>query len=617
MKFRLQNLERIYKQIIMLFVDVATLLFALWLAFVLRIGEPFPTEYIYPSWWLFIAIPGIMIPLFVKLGLYRAVLQYMGIKVITTTFQATTIACLIVGFLMWFFREPNLPRSVLPIFWFIVNIAVIASRFLFKGYLYSWDSFINSRKQTLIYGAGNAGVQLVESLKKSTVYAPIAFIDDDKEKQGTILNYLEVFPFDKIDFLIKNKDAKVLLLAVPSLSEKQRTQILKRLTKYPLEVKVLPSLDKIVNGIVNLDAIKHVEVADILGRDSVEPNQSLLERNISGKNILITGAGGSIGSELSRQVMKLSPKKVVLMDNSEFNLYNIHLELASKGFSIEIIPSLCTVTNYHQLKQIIAQNNIQTIYHAAAYKHVPMVEMNIISGTYNNVIGTYNIARLADELEVANMVLVSTDKAVRPTNVMGASKRMSELILQAFSDKSKCCFSMVRFGNVLESAGSVVPLFRNQIKAGGPVTVTHRNITRYFMSIPEAVELVLQSGAMAKGGDVFVLDMGEPIKIIDLAYKMIHLSGLTPIDNENPDGDIRIDFTGLRPGEKLYEELLIGSNVVQSEHPRIMQAKESKLSFDEVSHCVEVIKSARENQDERVVKELLLKYIDGYRSEVA
>ena len=617
MKFRLQNLERIYKQIIMLFVDVATLLFALWLAFVLRIGEPFPTEYIYPSWWLFIAIPVIMIPLFVKLGLYRAVLQYMGIKVITTTFQATTIACLIVGFLMWFFREPNLPRSVLPIFWFIVNIAVIASRFLFKGYLYSWDSFINSRKQTLIYGAGNAGVQLVESLKKSTVYAPIAFIDDDKEKQGTILNYLEVFPFDKIDFLIKNKDAKVLLLAVPSLSEKQRTQILKRLTKYPLEVKVLPSLDKIVNGIVNLDAIKHVEVADILGRDSVEPNQSLLERNISGKNILITGAGGSIGSELSRQVMKLSPKKVVLMDNSEFNLYNIHLELASKGFSIEIIPSLCTVTNYHQLKQIIAQNNIQTIYHAAAYKHVPMVEMNIISGTYNNVIGTYNVARLADELEVANMVLVSTDKAVRPTNVMGASKRMSELILQAFSDKSKCCFSMVRFGNVLESAGSVVPLFRNQIKAGGPVTVTHRNITRYFMSIPEAVELVLQSGAMAKGGDVFVLDMGEPIKIIDLAYKMIHLSGLTPIDNENPDGDIRIDFTGLRPGEKLYEELLIGSNVVQSEHPRIMQAKESKLSFDEVSHCVEVIKSARENQDERVVKELLLKYVDGYRSEVA
>jgi len=601
----------------MLFVDVATLLFALWLAFVLRLGEPLPIEYMYPSWWLFISIPIIMIPLFVKLGLYRAVLQYIGVKVITTTFQATTIACLVLGFLMMFFRESNLPRSVLPIFWFIVNISIIGSRFLFKGYLYSWDSFVNSRKQTLIYGAGNAGVQMVESLKKSAIYAPVAFIDDDQTKQGTILNYLEVFPFDKIDFLIKNKGAQVLLFAVPSASEKQRIRILKKLSKYPIEVKILPSMDNIVNGVISIDNIKHVEVADILGRDSVEPNQNLLERNISNKSVLITGAGGSIGSELSRQVMKFNPRKVVLIDNSEYNLYNIHLELDSKGFLVEIIPSLCTVTNYYQLRQIIAEHDIQTIYHAAAYKHVPMVEMNVISGTYNNVIGTYNVARLADELEVENMVLVSTDKAVRSTNVMGASKRMSELILQALSDKSRCCFSMVRFGNVLDSAGSVVPLFRDQIKAGGPVTVTHRNITRYFMSIPEAVELVLQSGAMAKGGDVFVLDMGEPIKIIDLAYKMIHLSGLTPIDNENPDGDIRIEFTGLRPGEKLYEELLIGTDVIQSEHPRIMQAKESKLSYDEVLHCVEVIKLAREKQDERVVKELLLKYIDGYISEIA
>ena len=602
-----------------MFVDVFTIVFALWLAFLLRQPKEL-LDFICQSWWLFFATPLVMILLFVRLGLYRAVLQYIGIKVITTTFQATTIACLIIGFLMMFFRESNqefsLPRSVLPIFWFIVNTFLISSRFLFKGYLYSWDSFVKSKKPTLIYGAGNAGVQMVESLKKSAIYAPVAFIDDDKTKQGTILNYLEVFPFENIDILIKNKGAQVLLFAVPSASEKERIQILKRLSKYPIEVKILPSMDHIVNGVVSIENIKHVEVIDILGRDSVEPNQSLLERNISDKNILITGAGGSIGSELSRQIMKLSPKKVVLMDNSEFNLYNIHLELSSQSFSVEIIPSLCTVTNYHQLKQIIAQHSIHTIYHAAAYKHVPMVEMNIVSGTYNNVIGTYNVSKLADELEVENMVLVSTDKAVRPTNVMGASKRMSELILQAFSDKSKCCFSMVRFGNVLDSAGSVVPLFRSQIKEGGPVTVTHRNITRYFMSIPEAVELVLQSGAMAKGGDVFVLDMGEPIKIIDLAYKMIHLSGLTPIDNENPDGDIRIEYTGLRPGEKLYEELLIGSDVTQSEHPRIMQAKESKLSLDEVLHCVEVIRSARKKQDENVVKELLLKYIDGYTSEV-
>ena len=616
MKFKLQNLERIYKQFIMLFVDISTLLFALWLAFVLRLGEPFPFDYIYDSLWVFIAVPIITIPLFIKLGLYRSVLQYIGIKVITTTFQATTISCLFIGFLMMFFRESNLPRSVLPIFWFIINIFVISSRFLFKGYLYSWDSFVNARKQTIIYGAGKAGVQLVESLKKSTVYAPIAFIDDDKAMQGTILNFLEVFPFDKIEELIKIKEAKILLFAVPSASDIQRTQILKKLTKFPIEVRVLPSMDNIVDGVVSIDSIQHVGVADILGRNPVAPKQKLLERNIAEKNILITGSGGSIGSELSRQIINLSPKKIVLLDNSEFNLYTIHQELSSMLKGVKIIPSLCTVTNYHQLKKIISEHNINTIFHAAAYKHVPMVEMNIISGVYNNVIGTYNVSRVADELKVDSLVLVSSDKAVRPTNVMGASKRFSELILQAFSVKSSTCFSMVRFGNVLDSAGSVVPLFRKQIKKGGPVTVTHRNISRYFMTIPEAVQLVLQTGAMAKGGDVFVLDMGEPIKIIDLAYKMIHLSGLTPIDNENPDGDISIEFTGLRPGEKLFEELLIGNNVIQSEHPRIMQARESKLSFEEVISCVEIIKSAREKQDEIIVKELLLKYVDGYTSEL-
>ena len=616
MKFRLQNLERIYKQLIMLFADISTLLVALWLSFTLRLGEPFPLEYISGSWWIFIAVPAITIPLFIRLGLYRAVLQYIGIKVITTTFQATTISCLIIGFLMMFFRESNLPRSVLPIFWFIINIFVMSSRFLFKGYLYSWDSFVNARKQTIIYGAGNAGVQLVESLKKSVVYAPIAFIDDDKTKQGTILNYLEVFSFDKIEELIKKKEAKVLLFAVPSASHKQRTQVLKKLTKFPIEVKVLPSMDNIVDGVVSIDNIKHVGVADILGRSSVAPKQKLLERNISDKNILITGAGGSIGSELSRQIMTLSPAKIILLDNSEFNLYTIHQELSAMLKNIEIIPSLCTVTNYHQLYKVIEKHQINTIYHAAAYKHVPMVEMNVVSGAYNNIVGTYNVAKAADKLGIQNMVLVSTDKAVRPTNVMGATKRMSELILQGYSENSTTCFSMVRFGNVLDSAGSVVPLFRNQIKSGGPVTVTHRSITRYFMTIPESVALVLQAGAMAKGGDVFVLDMGEPIKIIDLAYKMIHLSGLTPIDNENPDGDIRIEFTGLRPGEKLYEELLIGNDVIQSEHPRIMQARESKLSLKDILSCIEIIKSARVNQDEKIIKELLLKYVDGYTSEL-
>jgi len=609
-------LERIYKQFIMLLVDILTLVFALWFSFVLRLGEIWPAEYIESSWWLFLIFPIVMVPLFVRLGLYRAVLQYVGIKVITTTFQATTISCLVIGFLMMFFRESNLPRSVLPIFWFISNVFVITTRFLFKGYLYSWDSFVNARKQTIIYGAGNAGFQLVESLTKSEIYAPVAFIDDDKTKQGTILNYLEVFAFDKIEELIKKKEAKVLLFAVPSATHKQRMQILRRLTKFPIEVKVLPSMDNIVDGVVSIDNIKHVEVGDILGRNPVPPKKELLKRNIKDKNIVVTGAGGSIGSELSRQIIKLSPKKVILIDNSEFNLYTIHQEISSLLNNVEIIPLLCTVTNYHQLKKVISEHKVNTIYHAAAYKHVPMVELNVVSGVYNNVVGTYNIAKVADELQVENMVLVSTDKAVRPTNVMGASKRFSEFVLQAFADNSSTCFSMVRFGNVLDSAGSVVPLFRKQIKEGGPVTVTHRNITRYFMTIPEAVQLVLQSGTMAKGGDVFVLDMGEPIKIIDLAYKMIHLSGLTPIDNENPDGDIRIEFTGLRPGEKLYEELLIGNDVEQSAHPRIMQAKESKLSMDILLNCIQIIKQARENQDEKNVKDLLLKYVVGYTSEL-
>ena len=618
MKIRLQNLRRIYKQFIMILVDVGTVLFALWLAFVLRLGdEAWPVEdYISESFWLFVLFPIILIPLFIRIGLYRAVLQYMGVKVIATTFKATTISCLIIGFLMMFFRESNLPRSVLPIFWFIINILIIASRFIFKGYLYSWDSFVNIRKHTIIYGAGNAGIQLVESLKKSTVYAPIAFIDDDKAKQGTILNYLEVFSFNKIEDLIRKQEAKVLLLAIPSAPYKLRTQILKRLTKFPIEVKVLPSMDNIINGGISIDNIKHVEVGDILGRRPVPPKAELLKRNIKDKNILITGAGGSIGSELARQIMNLSPNKVVLIDNSEFNLYTIHQELTVALTNIKVIPVLCTVTNYYQLKRVLHDHKINTIYHAAAYKHVPMVELNVVSGVYNNVVGTYNVAKVADELNVESMVLVSTDKAVRPTNVMGASKRLSEFVLQAFAEESNTCFSMVRFGNVLDSAGSVVPLFRKQIQAGGPVTVTHRNITRYFMTIPEAVQLVLQAGAMAKGGDVFVLDMGEPIKIIDLAYKMIHLSGLTPIDNENPDGNIRIEYTGLRPGEKLYEELLIGNDVIQSEHPGIMQAIETKLDMQTLQGCIDTIKQAREKQDDLIVKHLLLKHVDGYTSKL-
>ena len=621
MKNRLLTLDRFYKQIITLSFDVVILIFSLWLAFFLQ-SDDFISKHIITNWWLIIVVPIIAIPLFVKTGLYRSVLQYAGVKVITTSFQSITITCIVVTFIHYYgrgyFLEINhtLPRSIIIMFWFVSNTFIITSRFLLKGMIYSWDTSVNKRKQTLIYGAGNAGIQLVESLTKSMDYAPVAFIDDNKKKQGTIINYIQIFPFENLEKVIKKFDVKLILLAIPSASASKRVEILKKLSKFPLEVKVLPSVDNIVNGEVTIDSIKHVQVEDILGRDAVLPKESLLKKNIKGKNILITGAGGSIGSELCRQILNLEPKKIVLFENSEFNLYSIHQELSQNRKRSEIIPKLATVTNSHQINKVISENQINTIFHAAAYKHVPMVEMNISEGVYNNVVGTYNVAKSAIENKVENMLLISTDKAVRPTNVMGASKRFSELILQAFSDEnSSTCFSMVRFGNVLDSTGSVVPLFREQIKKGGPVTVTHRDITRYFMSIPEAVQLVLQAGAMAKGGDVFVLDMGDPIKILDLAYRMIHLSGLKPIDTENPSGDIKIKFTGLRPGEKLYEELLIGDDVIQSEHPRIMQAREEKLTLDIIEKNVLEISNFRENQDDLAIKHILLKNVNGYHSQ--
>ncbi len=598
----------------MLTIDELMLLFAIWVSFALRLGEPWPIEYMKPNWWLFLLIPAIAIPLFIKLGLYRAVLQYMGIKVFTTSFQAITITSLIVGFVMMMFREADLPRSVIFIFWFVSNTLVITSRFLFKGILYSWDNFVNDRKAVIIYGAGRAGAQLIESLRKSHDYAPVAFVDDDQSKEGTIINYTQVYSFKDLRNIIKKRKAKVLLLAIPSMSEVKKRELLKKLSKYPIEVKVLPSISSIVKGEVSIESIKKVKVEDILGRHAVEPKKSLLKKNISGKNVMITGAGGSIGSELCRQVLDLSPKKVILFEHSEFNLYSIHQELSKSRKRAQIIPVLADVTNAKKVSKIIQEEGVHTIYHAAAYKHVPMVEMNAVEGVYNNAVGTYNVAIAAQNNDVENLVLISTDKAVRPTNVMGASKRFSELVLQGLHKKnsSNTCFSMVRFGNVLDSAGSVVPLFRSQIQNGGPVTVTHRDVTRYFMSIPEAVQLVLQAGAMAKGGDVFVLDMGEPIRILDLAYRMVHLSGLTPIDEENPDGDIKIKVTGLRPGEKLYEELLIGDDVVQSNHPRIMQAKEVDLEWAEVEKSIKLIQKAHEEHDEQSVSSLLLKNVDGY-----
>ena len=616
MKSRFINLNRLYKQLIMILSDQLVLLFALCLAFTLRFGDISESiHYMITNWWLFVIIPISTTFFFIRFGLYRAVLKYIGARLVITTFKATTLSYLFVILVLFFYDPNQFPRSVLLTFWFISNVLLIVSRFVFKGILYSWDSFQLDKKDILIYGAGKAGVQISESLKKTNDYKVVGFIDDDSTKISTIVNSIEVFGFDSIDDLIREKSVKSLILAIPSAKQGQRQEILKKLSRYPLEVKLLPNLDDIENDLVTLEQIKFVEVDDILGREVVLPKKELLRKNIQNGNILITGAGGSIGAELSRQIKELQPSLIVLLDNSEYNLYTIHHELTITN-GVNVVPVLSTVTNYNQVHNVIKKYKIDTIYHAAAYKHVPMVELNVVSGVYNNVIGTFNVAKSAKELGVKNMVLISTDKAVRPTNVMGASKRLSEFILQAYADEeSNTCFSMVRFGNVIDSAGSVVPLFRQQIKKGGPVTVTHRNITRYFMSIPEAVQLVLQAGSMAKGGDLFVLDMGDPIRILDLAYRMIHLSGLKPIDNDNPDGDIQINFTGLRPGEKLYEELLIGDDVVQSKHPRIMQAREEKLKTEEILKFIEMIKKSRDLQDETIIKNLLLEYVKGYTTE--
>ncbi len=614
MKEQLTNLSRRQKQALMIISDVIILLLAIWLSFALRLGVLWPDK-ILSNLWIFLIIPLVSIPLFIRFGLYKSVLKFMGTKVIVTAFQSITITSLFVGFAMMIFREADMPRTVILIFWFVSSILIIIMRFLYKGYLYSWDNFVNDRKPTIIYGAGSAGAQIVESLRKNHEYAPIAFIDDEKSKQGTFINFTRVHPFSDLKDIIKKRKVKAILLAIPSLSEQRKRDLLKKLSKYPVEVKLLPSLSEIVSGRVSIENIRHVQVEDILGRTTVKPKTSLLKKNITGKNVLVTGAGGSIGSELCRQILKLKPNKIILFEHSEFNLYAIDYELTSLGEKdCKIIPVLADVKSINKVENAIKENKIDTIYHTAAYKHVPMVEKNTVEGVFNNVMGTYNVAVCARDNNVENMVLISTDKAVRPTNVMGASKRFSELVLQALnSEGSNTCFSMVRFGNVLDSAGSVVPLFRRQIKEGGPVTVTHSKVTRYFMSIPEAVQLVLQAGAMAKGGDVFVLDMGEPVRILDLAHRMINLSGLSPITSENPEGDIKIKFTGLREGEKLYEELLIGKDVVQSKHPQIMQANEDFLSWQKVSSLIEDIKTNHEKLDDDSMRKVLIENVEGYK----
>ena len=542
------------------------------------------------------------------------------------------LAALIWVLLILMLGVTDVPRSVVVIYGLIAAAFIRSSRYyagwVLRAMPHATPAKFDPRTKVAIYGAGNSGIQLRRALIGSAQYNPVAFVDDDPSLWGQNIDTNKVYQPDKIPKLIERDGVREILLAFPSASRHERKAVIQGLEPFPVVVKTLPALEDIASGKVQISDLRPVDVDDLLGRDPVPPNPKLMDQDIRNKTVMITGAGGSIGSELARQVLRLGPKSLVLFDISETALYEIELEIGElrdqlrkeakkagkRPRSTKVFAVLGSVLDKGLVRHVITQNNIQTIYHAAAYKHVPLVEINQLAGLRNNTLGTLSVAEIANELRVDRFVLVSTDKAVRPTNVMGASKRLAELVLQAFAAEpgTSTLFTMVRFGNVLDSSGSVVRRFRGQIAGGGPVTVTHRDILRYFMSIPEAAQLVIQAGAMADGGDVFVLDMGEPVKIDDLARTMIRLSGLDVRDDDNPSGDITIQYVGLRKGEKLYEELLIGENTAGTQHPRIMKNLEPLVPLGRLRTELKRLARAIERQDVEAVEPLLKATVEGY-----
>jgi FlaA1/EpsC-like NDP-sugar epimerase len=560
----------------------------------------------------------ISLVVFTRIGLYRAVIRYMATKAFGTLAIGISISALILA-TSTFIIQAQVPRSSIIIYWFTAFTLLGLPRLFMRNIVNQLSS--TTKEAVIIYGAGNQGIALMNALSNSNDYRPIAFIDDNRKKQGSIIKGLKVYPSKNIQNLNDQSNISKVLLALGNSSTSKRKRLIESISGFNLEILTTPAVQDIVSGKAKIEEVKEVEIEDLLGRDCVTPNNELLSNDITSKVVLITGAGGSIGSELCRQIIKQQPTKVILLELNEFSLYSIEQELMAycsnnNECHTEIISILGSVQKQNRLETIFKTFKVQTIYHAAAYKHVPMVEHNVVEGVRNNVFGTWYCAEAAISAGVERFVLISTDKAVRPTNVMGASKRLAELVLQALAKRqSDTLFCMVRFGNVLGSSGSVVPLFRRQIKNGGPITVTHPDIIRYFMTIPEASQLVIQAGAMGKGGDVFVLDMGDPIKITVLAKKMIRLSGLTETTETEPNGDIEIQFTGLRPGEKLYEELLIGDNVEGSEHPRIMTANEVHLTWPETHNLLQKLDTACHNFKVEEVINLLLEAPAAFKHE--
>ena len=576
-----------------------------------------------------LSAPVITVITFAYAGLYKLVTRYLGSRGHTRIMACVAGSVLVWSQLVFMSGQLGIPRTVVIAYGVIAALTITVSRHLAAAILKSSGVNLSkleldeARKPVLIYGAGQTGVELAQALSRVRGRDVVGFCDNSPTLWGQYISGIKVYRPEKLYKIIERLGVKEILLAIPAEDRNERRLVLKELENYPVAVKVLPSLEEIASGRVSISDLRPLEVDDLLGRDPVPPNPDLLARNIKGKCVLVTGAGGSVGSELVRQVLRQSPRRVVLFDVSESALYEIEIEVkdivaAMKGETArpEIVTVLGSILEPALVTDVLRRNVVQTIYHAAAYKHVPIVEHNPAVGLNNNIFGTEIVADAALTCGVEHMVLISTDKAVRPTNVMGASKRLAELVLQARAAlQPTTIFTMVRFGNVLDSSGSVVRLFRRQIRSGGPVTVTHPEVIRYFMSIPEAAELVIQAGAMAQGGDVFVLDMGEPVKIDDLARLMIRLSGLELRDEANPDGDIEIAYTGLRPGEKLFEELLIGANTTGTEHLRILRSDEPSLTIQELQRELDLLKAAMAMRDSETIQAVLMRTVEGYRPE--
>jgi FlaA1/EpsC-like NDP-sugar epimerase len=613
-------LPRFTKRAVALLVDASLCALTVWLAFYLRLGE-------------FVALTGnalwavgasltLALPVFIVSGLYRAIFRYSGWPALMTVTKATAVYGLAYAALFTAVGFHGVPRTVGLIQPILLLLAVGASRATARywlGGLYQSQLKLNDVPKVLIYGAGTAGRQLAAAMTNSHAMRVVGFVDDDDRLHGHVLNGLPVYGPADLVALVGTLKISDVLLALPTASRKRRNEIISQMLEVHVSVRTLPSVTELAQGKVSISDLRELDIDDLLGREPVAPNHILLGKNIAGEVVVVTGAGGSIGSELCRQIVKLGPSALLLVEQSEFALYAIHQELEAKlaDPGMQLVPLLASVRDEARMREILATWRPHTIYHAAAYKHVPLVEHNPAEGIKNNVLGTLTLAKVAAEQGVADMVLISTDKAVRPTNIMGASKRLAEMVLQALASgaapgQQGTTFAMVRFGNVLGSSGSVVPKFRQQIRDGGPITLTHPDITRYFMTIPEAAQLVIQAGAMAKGGDVFVLDMGQPVKIIDLAHRMVELSGLTVRDDANPDGDIALETTGLRPGEKLYEELLIGDNPQPTTHPRIMKAHEDYLPWAVLQEKLDALTLALNANDVNQVRQMLKTLVAGY-----